>query len=231
MKLVSRMSLHQDEEYHITNHRMVEVSLESDQAGFEAAVGKDGNEMENGDTQKEEKEGTLLDLGKRRKKLPEKGVSFKLSTLLSIRDRMNSRLLKESSAIQGLMYSAKNMVTVEEEIAQFEYIFKQLLLVHQEYHSLLDEEEKSSDEEWFEEVDEPLFTFEHQVHNRLRDAAMERANTSRQSSKKGIKSCSSGSFRKTKTSSSDSNSSRSSKERAAEEKAKLAELIAEAEFL
>ena len=173
----------------------------------------------------------MLDLGKRRKKLPEKGVSFKLSTLLSIRDRMNSRLLKQSSAIQGLMYSAKNMVTVEEEIAQFEYIFKQLLLVHQEYHSLLDEEEKSSDEEWFEEVDEPLFTFEHQVHNRLRDAAMERANTSRQSSKKGIKSCSSGSSRKTKTSSSDSNSSRSSKERAAEEKAKLAELIAEAEFL
>ena len=51
MKLVSRMSLHQDEEYHITNHPMVEVPLESDQAGFEAAVGKDGNGMENGETQ------------------------------------------------------------------------------------------------------------------------------------------------------------------------------------
>ena len=63
VKLVSRMSLYQDEEYHITNHPMVEVPLESDQAGFEAAVGKDGNEMENGDdTQKGEKEGTLLDL-------------------------------------------------------------------------------------------------------------------------------------------------------------------------
>ena len=37
------MSLHQDEEYHITNHCMVEVPLESDQAGFEAPVGKDGN--------------------------------------------------------------------------------------------------------------------------------------------------------------------------------------------
>ena len=123
------------------------------------------------------------------------------------------------------------MVIIEEEIAQCEYIFKQLLLVHQEYHSLLDEEEKSSDEESFEEVDEPVFTFEHQVHNWLRDAAMGRANTSRQSSKKSIKSCSSGSSRRTKTSSSGNNSSRSSKERAAEEKAKLAELIAEAEFL
>ena len=87
---------------------MVEVPLES--------VGKDG------DTQKDEKEGTLLDLGKRRKRLTEKGV------------RMNSGLLRQSSAIQDLMYSAKNMVTVEEEIAQFDYIFKQLLLVHQEYH-------------------------------------------------------------------------------------------------
>ena len=57
MKLVSRMSLHQDEEYHITNHRMVEVSLESDQAGFEAAVGKDGNEMENGILKKKRKKG------------------------------------------------------------------------------------------------------------------------------------------------------------------------------
>ena len=66
VNLVSRMSLHQDEEYHIANHPMVEVPLGSDHAGFEAAVGKDRNEMENGDTQKDEKEGTLLDLGKRR---------------------------------------------------------------------------------------------------------------------------------------------------------------------
>ena len=45
MKLFSRMSLHQDEEYLITNHPMVEVSVESDQVGFEAAVGKNGNEI------------------------------------------------------------------------------------------------------------------------------------------------------------------------------------------
>ena len=83
------------------------------------------------------------------------------------------------------------MVTVEEEIAQFDYIFKQLLLVHQEYHSLLDEEEKPTDEEWFEEVDERVFTFKHQVHNWMRDPEMEHANTSRQFSKKGRKLCSS----------------------------------------
>ena len=105
---------------------------------------------------------------------------------MSRRNRMNSRLSRQSSAIQDLMYSVKNMVAVEEEIAQFDYIFKQLMLVHQEYHSLLDEEKKPTDEEWLEEVDERVFTFKHQVHNWLRDAEMERANTSRQSSKKGI---------------------------------------------
>ena len=131
------MSLRQDEEYHIINHPMVEVPLESDQAGFEVAVGKDGDGMENGDTRKDAKERTLLDLGKRRKKLTEKGASFKLSTLLIKRIRMNSRL--------NLMYSAKTMVTIEEEIPQFDYIFKQLLLVHQEYHPLLDKEEKPND--------------------------------------------------------------------------------------
>ena len=105
--------------------------------------------MENGDSQKDEKEGILLDLGKRRNKFTEKGVNFKLSTLLSKRNRINSKLLRQPSAIQDLMYSAKKMVTIEEEIAQFDYIFKQVLLVHQEYHSLLDEEEKPTYEEWF----------------------------------------------------------------------------------
>ena len=69
-----------------------------------------------------------------------------------------------------------------EEIAQVDFkqqIFKQLLLVHQEYHSLLDKEEKSTDEEWFEGMDDGVFNFKHHVHNWLRDAKMERANASR----------------------------------------------------
>lgn len=95
MKLASRMSLHEDEEYHMTNHPMVEVLLKSDQAGFEAAVGKEGNEIMNKDPQKDKKGGTLVDLGKRRKKLTEKEGSFKLSTLESKRNRMNFRLLRQ----------------------------------------------------------------------------------------------------------------------------------------
>ena len=119
-------------------------------------------------------------------------------------------------------------MTVEEALAQFDYIFKQLLLVHQEYHSLLEDDEKLADEEWFEEVDERVFTFKHKVYNWLKEAETEQS-AKKVYSKKGSKSTSSGSSRKTK--SSNSGSSRCSKERAMEEKAKLAELMAEAEFM
>ena len=71
------------------------------------------------------------------------------------------------------MYSSKNILTVEEEIAQIDCIFKQLLLVHQEYYSL-----NPTDEEWFEAVEERVFTFKLQALKRLRNAEMERANTS-----------------------------------------------------
>ena len=93
---------------------------------------------------------------------------------------------------------------------------------------MLEDDEKLADEEWFEEVDERVFTFKHKVYNWLKEAETERS-AKKVYSKKGSKSTSSGSSRKTK--SSNSGSSRCSKERAMEEKAKLAELMAEVEFM
>ena len=54
----------------------------------------------------------------------EKGICLKKSTLYNKKKKMNSRLLRQASAIEGLMYTYKNMVTVVEEIAQYDYIFK-----------------------------------------------------------------------------------------------------------
>ena len=129
-----------------------------------------------------------------------------------------------------MIYSSKNYVTVEEALEQFDYIFKQLLLVYQEYCSLLEDDQKLADEEWFEEVDEHVFTFKHKVDNWLKEAETKQA-VKKVYSEKGSKSTSSGSSRKTKSSDSIGRS-RCSKERAMEEKANLAaELIAEAEFM
>ena len=113
---------------------------------------------------------------------------------------MNSRLLRQAGAIKDLMYTYKNTVTVSEEIAQYDYIFKQLLLVHKEYHSSLDDPDKCNDYEWFEEVEERVFTFKHKVYNWLKDAEVEQGRSSKRSSKIGSKSASSGGSRRTKSS-------------------------------
>ena len=73
-----------------------------------------------------------------------------------------------------------------------------------------------------------MFTFKHKLYNWLKEAETEQS-AKKVYSKKETKSTSSGSSRKTK--SSNSGSSRCSKERAVKEKAKLAELMAEVEFM
>ena len=183
------MSLHEGEENQPSSYHMLEVPLEA------VAVGKDVDNK----YIEEEVEKILGDIAsnqKRSRKLTEKGRSLKLSTLSSTRGKINSRLVRPSGTIKDLMYSSKSYVTVEEALAQFDYIFKQLLLVHQEYHSLLEDETKLADEEWFEEVDEHVFTFKHKVYNWLKEAETEQS-VKKAHSKKGSKSTSSGSSRKT----------------------------------
>ena len=154
--LVSRMSLHEGEENQPSSYHMLEVHLEA------VAVGKD---VDNKYIEEEEEKilGDVASHQKRSRKLTEKGRSLKLSTLSSTRGKMNSRLVRQSGTIEDLMYSSKIYVAVEEALAQFDYIFKQLLLVHQEYQSLLEDDEKLADEQWFEEVDGRVFTFKNKV--------------------------------------------------------------------
>ena len=218
--LVSRMSLNEGEENQPSSNHMLEVPLEA------VAVGKDV------DNKYIEEEGKILgDVAshqKRSRKLTEKGRSLKLSTLSSTRGKMNSRLVRKSGTVEDLMYSSKNYVTVEEALAQFDFMFKQFLLVHQEYHSLLEDDETLADGEWFE-VDERVLTLKCKVYNWLKEAETEQS-AKKTYSKKGSKSTSSGSSRKTKSSNS-SGRIRCSKKRAMEKNAKLAELMAEGEFM
>lgn len=60
---------------------------------------------------------------------------------------MNSRLMRRASAIDNAIYIYMNMITTEEEIAQSVYIFKRLLLIHEEYHSFLDKPDPYNDDE------------------------------------------------------------------------------------
>ena len=121
------MFLHEGEENQPSSYHMLEVPPEA------VAVGKD---VDNKYIEEEEKIlGDVASHQKRSRKLTEKGWSLKLSTQSSARGKMNCRLVRQSGTIEDLMYSSKNYVTVEEALAQFDFIFKQLLLVHQECHS------------------------------------------------------------------------------------------------
>ena len=160
------------------------------------------------------------------KKMTEKGCQFQISNLLEDISRINRRMIRKSGAVNDLLYSVKNSVTVEEELAQFDDLFKQLMKVHNKYLSIFTKgNEKKKQNQWFDEVDERVFSFKHKVHNCLKDVTLEEEKASRHSSKQSLKS--SGHSKKSSRSSRLSSSGLSSK-RAFVQEAKLAELMMEA---
>ena len=125
----------------------------------------------------------------RSRKMTEKGCRFKISTLLEDISRINKRMIRKSGAINDLLYCTKNSVTVEEELAQFDDRFKQLMKVHNEYLSVeVNGNEKEKQNQWFNGVDECVFSFKHKVSNLLKDVALEEEKASRHSSTRNMKS-------------------------------------------
>ena len=130
------------------------------------------------------------------------------------------------------MYSSSNVRTVKEETDQFNDQFKELVSLHKEYVGLLPQEMVDKEDYWFETVDEVAFTQKHKIYNWINEVEDDnKSRSSRSSSKK-----SSGRSSKKSSSSSKTKSSRSSlgktsvRERALEDKLKMAELLAEASF-
>ena len=193
------MSLHEDGDNQAGMKPMLEIPLE--EADHEATV-KGGIITAHDDVSHIEIAMKAEDQPPRRRKLTEKVLSFKKSTLLDKRRKLNSQLLRLSGAVQDLMYPSRNQVAVEEEMPQLNFVFKELKQVHQEYQSFLSEVEKVDDEDWFEE-------------SRRKGICFQNGSRSSSKSSKSKKSSASRSFGKTKSS-----SSRSSKDTAMEEKGK-----------
>ena len=70
--------------------------------------------------------------GQRVKKPSSNGRQYKLSQIKEKRQRLYSRLLRKSGAIEDLFYSRKNKVTMEKELAQFNDILKLFVAAHKE---------------------------------------------------------------------------------------------------
>ena len=101
-------------------------------------------------------------------------------------------------------------------------MLKLLTAVNDEYQHLLSQDELLADSQWFEEQDERIFSFKHKIIKWLKEAEL---NKEEMRSRKSVGS------RSSKSSRSSNGSSRSSiKDKAIEEKIKIAELIAESNF-
>ena len=93
---------------------------------------------------------------------------YKLSQIKDKRQRLYSRILRKSGAIEDLFYSSKNKVAVEEELTQFNDILKLVVAVHEECKQYMEEEEINNSEEWLDELDEIIFNFKGKVHSWLK---------------------------------------------------------------
>ena len=94
-------------------------------------------------------------------------------------------------------------------------MLKLLTAVNDEYHHLLTEDKFLADSQWFEEQDERIFSFKHKIIKWLKEAEL---NKEEKRSRKSV------GFRSSKSSRSSNRSSRSNiKDKATEEKIKIAE--------
>ena len=61
------------------------------------------------------------------------------------------------------------MNTVWEELCLFDYQFRIILEVPEEYHQLIEDKVKQEEDEvWFDKLDENIRTFKHKVYNWLK---------------------------------------------------------------
>ena len=107
---------------------------------------------------------------RRRRKLTEKGREYQQKILFDKRKNLHARMTRKSKLIDDLMYSSKNVTTVREEMHQYDDQFKMLVETHNEYVKLLSEDLHEGEENWFEAVDEVVFTQKHKVYNWMREA-------------------------------------------------------------
>ena len=81
-----------------------------------------------------------------------------------------ARLVRKANAIEDLLYSSKNFITVKENLAQYDDIFKLIIKNHGDNCKILKSEEQLNEEYHSEDVDQRVFIFKHKVRKWLKDA-------------------------------------------------------------
>ena len=73
-----------------------------------------------------------------------------------------------------LLYSARNVEVVREQMLQIDGVFKILLKLHRQFNSLMSLEMHQQYKDWFDGIDEKIMSFKNKIHNWIRDAEHER---------------------------------------------------------
>ena len=107
----------------------------------------------------------------------------KMDLLKRRRSNLVSIVIRKSNEVGDLMYSFQNGITAREELEQINDMFKILVETYEETESIGDQ---YTDELWFEDIDQKVFSFTCKVHNRLSE--VEKQDKSKRSSKKSLKS-------------------------------------------
>ena len=92
-------------------------------------------------------------------------VEASVKIIFEKRRKLNASMKRKCKLMDNLMHSSSNAKAVKEETNQFNDHFKKLLSRHKVYVRLLSQEVVDEEDEWFETVDEALFTQKHITYN------------------------------------------------------------------
>ena len=106
----------------------------------------------------------------RRRAMTEKGRDYKLKIMKERRQKLHKRTQRSWNTIEELELSERNMAPVQQELAQFNDVYKLFVNLHEELNPMLEDSERAADDEWFEDIDERVCTFKRKTHNWLRVA-------------------------------------------------------------
>ena len=142
---------------------------------------------------------------------------------------LHRKMTRKTNTVEDMFYSFKNTEAVREQLRQFDDIFRMMLDLQKSYNSLLPPAEQQRDEEWFDDLDDNVCSFRQNVHNWVKDAEAERQ--AQLSSKQSVSTIASSRSRSSGRSSSKASSKLSREKKALEERIKMTELMAEAEYM
>ena len=154
---------------------------------------------------------------------------FQLDELDIKWSNLHRKMTRKTNTVEDMFYSFKNTEAVREQLRQFDDISRMMLDLQKSYNSLLPPAEQQRDEEWFDDLDDNVCSFRQSVHNWVKDAEAERQ--AQLSSKQSVSTIASSRSRSSGRSSSKASSKLSREKKALEERIKMTELMAEAEYM